>query len=353
MNVSLIVINYSLLFLLLFCFSLFFFIIVRRLIVQRIERNEQRTYKIIEEDILDAINSDSQEKAISVARKYKLRPKVLTQVLINFAENVEGQARESLKIIFDTVLRKKYIKDLSSLWIVKRLRAIRLFVLMATSADSPLLIDLMNDKPLVRLAVIQALSKLPSHKNVFYIFDAFEKDPIAQARTYMNIMHGLGLKIESFVSEYISQPLSVEKLTLLIELAGSVPLRSVYDKVSGFSSHPEKEIRIAAARALGNLLIPEAQEDLIRLTEDEDWEVQAQAYKSLGKLKLNDSPGVLEKGLYSFNWHVRYNAGHSLAMLGTTGIGRLKAIAQEKKDRFASDMAIMVLDSIFYTEEVL
>jgi HEAT repeat protein len=169
----------------------------------------------------------------------------------------------------------------------------------------------------------------------------------------MNIMHGLGLKIESFVSEYISQPLSVEKLTLLIELAGSVPLRSVYDKVSGFSSHPEKEIRIAAARALGNLLIPEAQEDLIRLTEDEDWEVQAQAYKSLGKLKLNDSPGVLEKGLYSFNWHVRYNAGHSLAMLGTTGIGRLKAIAQEKKDRFASDMAIMVLDSIFYTEEVL
>jgi len=352
MNVSLVVINYSLLFLLLFCFSLFFFIIVRRLIVQRIERNEQRIYKIIEEDILDAINSDSQEKSISVARKYKLHPKVLTQVLINFAENIEGQARESLKVIFDTVLRKKYIKDLSSMWIVKRLRAIRLFVLMATSTDSPLLINLMNDKPLVRLAVIQALSKLPSNKNVSYIFEAFEKDPVAQARTYMSIMHGLGIRIESFVSEYISHPLSVEKLTLLIELAGSVPLLSVYDKVIDFSSHPEKEIRIAAARALGKLLIPEAQEDLIRLTGDVDWEVQAQAYKSLGKLRLIDSPGILEKGLYSFNWHVRYNAGHSLAMLGTKGIGRLKVIAQEQKDRFASDMATMVLDSIYYTEEV-
>jgi predicted house-cleaning noncanonical NTP pyrophosphatase (MazG superfamily) len=352
MNVSLVVINYSLLFLLLFCFSLFFFIVFRRLIVQRIERNEQRTYKIIEEDILDAINSDSQEMSISIAKRYRLRPKILTQVLINFAENVEGQAREPLKNIFDTVLRKKYIKDLSSLWIVKRLRAIRLFVLMATPTDSPLLIDLMNDKPMVRLAVIQALSKLPSQRNISYIFDTFEKDPISQARTYINIMHGLGTRIESFVNEFISHPLSVQKLTLLIELAGSVPLRSLYDKVIGFSSHPEKEIRIAAARALGNLLIPEAQKDLIRLTGDKDWEVQAQAYKSLGKLKLNDSPENLEKGLYSFNWHVRYNAGYSRAMLGATGIGRLKAIAQEQKDRFASDMATMVLDSIYYTEEV-
>ena len=117
------------------------------------------------------------------------------------------------------------------------------------------------------------------------------------------------------------------------------------------SIHPEKEIRIAATRALGKLLMPEARKDLERLTEDEAWEVQAQAYKSLGKLSLSDSSEVLERGLYSLNWHVRYNAGYSLAILGISGIKRLKAIAKEQKDRFASDMANMVLDSMLYTEE--
>jgi HEAT repeat protein len=351
MNVSTVVIKFSLLFLLLFCFALFLFIIVRRLIVERIDREKQKLNSIIEQDVLDAIYAESEAESVAVGKKYRLFPGTLTQVLIRFAENVEGQAKDRLKIIFETSLRKRYLKDLRSWSIVKRLRTIRLFVLMAAPSDSPLLIDLLNDKPLVRLSVIQALSRLPSLRNISYIFDAFEKDSIPQARTYSNIMFGLGLKIESFVSEYINHPLPAEKLALLIELAGSIPLRALYDQIGGFSYHPNKEIRIAVARALGNLRIPEAREELVRLTEDKEWEVQAQAYKSLGKLKLNDSPGVLEKGLYSLNWHVRFNAGYSLAKLGSAGIDRLKAIAGEHKDRFASDMAVMVLDSIFYTEE--
>jgi len=351
MNVSVVVINYSLLFLLLFCFSLFFFIIIRRLIIQRIEATKEKIYKIIEEDILDAINSESREKSISIAKKHRLRPSILTQVLINFAETVEGQAREQLRTIFDSALRKRYLNDLRSWWIVKRLRAIRLFILMAAPGDSALLIDLLNDKPLVRLTVIQALSRLPSQRNISYIFKAFENDSIAQARTYISTLYGLGLKIESLMGEYFEKPLPVEKLVLLIELAGSIPLRSQYDRIAGFSTHPEKEIRIVTARALGNLLIPEAREILIQLSADESWEVQAQAFKSLGKLTLTDSPDILEKGLYSLNWHVRYNAGHSLAMQGASGIKRLKAIAKEKKDRFASDMAVMVLDGVLYSED--
>jgi HEAT repeat protein len=326
-------------------------IIIRRIIVEKIEKNFQRTYRMIEEDVLDAINTDSPKKAAAVGIKYRSQPKALTQVLINYAENVKGQAQENLRIVFETALKKNYLKNIRSMWVVKRLRAVRLFVLFATPEDSPLLIELMKDKPLVRLAVIQALSRLPSYQNISYIFDAFVQDPIPQSRAYINIMHGLGDKIESFVGEYITKALPVEKLALLIELAGSVPLRALYDKIIGFSNHPEKEIRIASARALGNFLMPEAQKDLVRLTKDDAWEVQAQAYKSLGKLKLSDSSEDLEKGLYSFNWHVRYNAGFGLAMLGISGIERLKAITKETKDRFASDMATMVLDSILYAEE--
>ena len=351
MYLSLIVATYCMTFLLLFCLSLFFFIIIRRIIVEKIESNYHRIYRLIEEDVLDAINSESPTKATAVAEKYRSYPKVLTQVLINYAENVKGQTQDNLRIIFETALKKRYLRDIRSWWLVKRLRAVRLFVLFAIDEDSPLLIDLMKDKPLVRLAVIQALSQLPSYQNISCIFDAFENDPITQSRTYINIMHGLGDKVESFVGEYMTKALSVEKLALLIELAGSIPLLTLYDKIIGFSTHSEKEIRIAATRALGKLLMPEARDDLVRLTGDEAWEVQAQAYKSLGKLNLSDSSDVLEKGLYSLTWHVRYNAGYSLGMQGISGITRLKAIAKEQKDRFASDMATMVLDSIFYAEE--
>ena len=97
--------------------------------------------------------------------------------------------------------------------------------------------------------------------------------------------------------------------------------------------------------------IPASLDILINLTEDEAWEVSAQALKSLGKLGDMAAVDILAKSLYSPFWHVRFNAGHGLASLGSSGIKQLKKTKRQTKDRYASDMATMVLDETIYMGE--
>jgi len=39
------------------------------------------------------------------------------------------------------------------------------------------------------------------------------------------------------------------------------------------------------------------------------------------------------------------------ASLGLPGIKRLQAVSRQKEDPYASDMAVMVMDEIYYSEE--
>jgi HEAT repeat protein len=162
-------------------------------------------------------------------------------------------------------------------------------------------------------------------------------------------MYGLGDRIEAQVRKHLKMPLSEEKLDLLIELIGSIPLRSLYQDILLFADHPEKEIRIKVARALGHMRIPSSLDILLKLADDEAWEVSAQAMKSLGKLGDDQAKEVLSKGMFSPFWHVRFNAGHGLAKLGETGFKHLQMVKRQKKDRYASEMANMVLDETIYS----
>ena len=119
------------------------------------------------------------------------------------------------------------------------------------------------------------------------------------------------------------------------------------------ADHPEKEIRIRAARALGALNRPfeEATQALRRLATDEAWEVQAQAIKSMGKLKIIHALDLLTKALFSPHWYCRLNAAVAMTQLRPEGIRRLKKIASQKKDRYASEMAQMILADTVTTGE--
>ncbi len=351
MNASLVLVIYSLVFLMSFSVLLFFYLIARRIIVENQEKKFRETYRKIEKDILQIITSPEEDRAEEVAKKYELFPYVLTKVLVNYFEQIDGLAKKQLKKIFDFALKDKCLKDIYSTRQVIRLKAAHLFVIFSGRADTKHILKLLNDKPVVKLVAINALSRIPTSQTIAYIFQAFERDHISNARAYINIMYGLGNKIGNQVKKYLNIPLSIEKLALLIEIVGAIPLRSLYQDIIRFVEHPEKEIRIKVARALGHLRIPASLDVLITLSEDEAWEVSAQALKSLGKLGDLQAAGVLFKAVFSPFWHVRFNAGHALASLGASGIKHLKKIKRQDKDRYASDMATMVLDEIIYAGE--
>ncbi|MFQ6039032.1 MAG: HEAT repeat domain-containing protein, partial [Candidatus Aminicenantales bacterium] len=320
MSTQLLIVEYSLLFLFFLSTTLFFYIVLRRIALHFQEVRFQRQYRTIEKDILQLITFPWPELSAEIARRYESRSRVLTQVLFDYIERIEGQGTDQLKKVFDYALKVHCLKDIYSRRLVKRLRATHLFVVFSEPKEAVHILKLLNDKPLVRLVAVKALSRIRTPQALSYIFQAFEEDDLVHARTYINILHGLGKKIEHFVRLELQKNLPAEKLGLLIELAGAVPLRSLYEDIVPFAEHPDKEIRAKVARALGNLRIPQSFELLLTLSCDPAWIVQAQAMKSLGKLDDPRALRTLADGLFSPFWHVRYNAGFSLASLGKPGI---------------------------------
>ena len=351
MNKSLLIIGYSLFSLLLLSFSIFSFIILRRITIKFRKRRFKRKYQKIEQDLLNLITFPNQESSAEIACRHQSHPKVLTKVLIDYIEQIEGEGRDQLKKIFDYSIKLKCLKAIYSRRLMKRLQATHLFVVFSDPSEAVHIMRLLNDKPLVRLVSVQALSRIRSPHAISFIFQAFERDSNPNARTYINIMYTLRDKIEQPVKIYLKKSLSLEKLGMLIELVGVIPLRSLYQDIIPFAQHPEKEVRTKVARALGKMLIPASYDILAQLSLDNAWIVRAQAVKSLGNLQDLRALDILTDALFSPFWHVRYNAGYSLASLGLPGIKRLRAVSRQKEDQYASDMAVMVMDEIYYFEE--
>jgi hypothetical protein len=344
------VVLYSFAYLLLMSGSLFLFILFRRLVIQGRERRDRAAYEVMEKDLLEVLTSPSPTAAAHVfARNHRAKPRVLKNVLVAYREALVGSALEPLRIIFERTIRRRCLRELRSPFLATRLQNVRLFVDFSRPEEALHLVKLLHDKPVVRLAALNALSSIASGDTLAQIFELFENDPQPNLYAYSNILFSLGPRIEPFVRASLDKALPPEKTGLLLEVAGRLPLRGLYPDFLFYARHADKELRIRAARALGRLLVPGSVKALTDLAADPSWEVQAQALRSLGALQDEQALPLLVQGLFSPHWHVRYNTGFGLAAFGLAGLERLREVAGQKRDRFASDMATMVLDTVVLT----
>ena len=336
----------SLIFMLAFVVSIFLFIVIRRIVIKKRESKRKQIGNAIEQDVLKVLSSGTEEPAKEIASKYSRYPDILANVLVDFIETIKGEQTNQLKAIFNYALRGKILRDISSWWMRKRLRATRLFIMFSGSYDSSQIIKLLRDKPSIRLAALDSLARIPNEETFSQIFDAFAEDPDPNLQEYINVMYSLGKKSEHLIKKYLKKPLSNTKIALLIKVSGAIPLPGLYPDILQFSNHPEMEIRAGVAKTLGNLNtpLPEIRQSLIKLARDEAWEVKAQALKSLGRLQSQSALDVLTESLFSHHWYCRLNAGYALVKLGQKGMGRLKQISNQKKDKYAAEMAQMVLE---------
>jgi hypothetical protein len=353
MSISAIIVGYSLVFLLALSLTILLFIVLRRIYLRARDRKMNAITEKLETEILKSMSAPDDRKAIKVAKKYTDVPKVLTRVLVNYVKTISGPERERLKLIYNRTLKDRLLQDIRSRFIHIRLRAIRPFVMFADEADFPQIVRMIQDKPPIRLAVIDALSSIPHPFVISRLFEAFAESSATDLRAFMNVMYSLGKRIEDQMRPYLTKSMPGPKLEILIELAGALPLPGLYDRILLFAGHPEKEVRIRVARALGrlNILAQPVKDTLIRLAADEAWEVQAQALKSLGKLRISSALDSLHNALFSPHWHCRRNAGFALANMGDKGIRQLKKAAAQTEDRYAGDMARMVLEEMEFEQE--
>jgi len=346
MNPLVLFIRVSVYLLILLVLLILLFIILKRTHSHFRDKRFRIRYQQVEAELLNIIAKPDEEATAGLAVKYAKYHDVLTLILLNYSKILSGPVREQLRIIFTVALEKRSMGDLASRRAMRRLRATRLLGFFIDPLKIDSMLKLLKDKPLVRLAAVQALSQLSTPETPDLVFQAFESDPSPNINSYMIIFLSLGGRVELNIRSALRKPLTEEKISLLIELAGAIPLRALYRDILAFVDHPSKEIRIKVVRALGGLLIPESAPVLIRLASDEAWEVQAQAVKSLGKLKNPGALEILTKSFFSENWYVRFNARSGLMNLGEDGIKQLDAISRQTDDSYAAAMATMALHDL-------
>jgi HEAT repeat protein len=108
--------------------------------------------------------------------------------------------------------------------------------------------------------------------------------------------------------------------------------------LAGLMHRDSMEVRISAARALGQVGGQACVPTLIDALTSDAWPVRAQAAKSLGALRAADALEPLERCLSDDAWWVRANGARALRELGEPGVQALRR-ALEHDDRFAADRA--------------
>ncbi len=327
-----------------FVFVLWFFIVIRRLHILHHNKIFTARSKRIEQDIIGVLYTTDEKDIARIAVKYRHWPDVLTAVLVNLVRIVGGEEKIILKTIFALTLRDNLISDLESGNYRRRLTATRLLGMFADPANVPALLRRLRDRPSIQFAAVNSIAGFPDDRVLDFVFRAFEADPNPNIHHFTDIVSKHGLASESYIRDALRKPMPPLKIGILVEMTGLLPARSLYPDVIVFASHPDKEVRIKVARALGRLLIPDSFDILVSLAEDAEWSVEAQAVRSLGRLNNPAALDVLARGLHSLAWYVRTNAKDALLNMGAAGVRKLKEVSETTQDHFAADMAEMGLE---------
>lgn len=340
------VVLFSPVFLVVFSLALLLFITVRRLLSDYRQRRFRKKYLEIEPEFMEALFSPDPEAPLKFALRHRKNWKVIARLLLDYKQVVSGEAGERLRKIFLTVLKPRCYRLLASRLVSRRLQGVSLFFAFFEPEDVKTFQKIINDQPVIRLAALTVLARTSDEKAIRIIFQAFEQDEVSRAPSYFYIMSALGEKAEPYLRESMRKPLPPEKIALLVELAGKIPLRTLARELKALADSPDKEIRIRVARALGRMADPDSLSTLLRLAADEAWEVQAQAVRSLASFKTPEALQVCYRGLFSPSWHVRHNSARALAALGEQGLEKLREATVQNEDAYARDMATMILDEM-------
>ncbi|MEO5617749.1 MAG: HEAT repeat domain-containing protein [Candidatus Eisenbacteria bacterium] len=125
----------------------------------------------------------------------------------------------------------------------------------------------------------------------------------------------------------------------VIDALGIARCQDAAPLIAARLAHEWRDVRVAAARALGKMRAVEQRVALSPLLRDPDWRVRAQTARALGRLAALEQITALREALRDANWWVRHHAAYALASLGDEGTRVLREVAAGDADPFARDIA--------------
>lgn len=219
---------------------------------------------------------------------------------------------------------------------------------LGSDAAAPALLAALHDEHLdVRLAAAQALVQMRRSVTVVPILRALAMPGRWPLQRATELLYGFGAVSIAPLQHLLAQRNDVESTVMpavAINVLGLLGARQAAGQVASWLDHPESEVRVTAAKALGNMHEPAVADALIQALHDSEWQVRSMAAKSLGRLGDARAIPALDGALGDPAWWVRYNAANALAGLGGGGLDALHRALSTQADPFARDICRQTLE---------
>ena len=298
-----------------------FYLVLHRVIVRLLEHRAERRKQYFEPHVFNLLNNPEATEPLERSPRPGDR-NLVKELLLQQAVQLKGEERQNMTAAFENL---GYVEsEISALhsrrWWRRLEAAINLGIIQSQVAISFLIGATKDPVEDVRLAAVRALGQLNNPWGLKVLLNAIEEGERWTGSNIVGVLIGMGAMVSPEIVSRLESTTNVNARLLYVRLCGLLRIPQAVRRLCLLLDDADKETRISAARALGQIGDISAVESLISSLDDESWEVKAQAAKALGALGDVIAVEKLKEKLSDKNWWVRHNAANSLYQLGEGGV---------------------------------
>lgn len=276
--------------------------------------------------------------------KNKYKREIIEKRFFYYLESTKGDFSQNLVELCEYIGVVKYeidnLKNKNSL--IKALSAKRLGEYRSKLAIKPLLNEVNVSNSDVQYNILLALAKIGEKDSFIEGFKNIDSAVILSERSLIEIVDSFeGDKTELYKVMINSDNPFIA--SVFIKSAGNDKHIQLSHDISKYLSSEDKELRIAASKAIGSFSAEEYLDDMLKLLEDEEWEVRAVTARVLNNFTNEKILYPLAKSLSDRQWHVRYNAATTI-LKHKRGMDIISYIFRGE-DKFAKDIIISAIEN--------
>jgi len=301
------------------------YLLLRRWAVNLLERYAERRKRRFEPHALNLLNDPIATEPLKRGLFLGDR-KFIKDLLLQLVAQLKGQDRCNMTTAFEEI---GYVKNemsalLSRRWWRRLEAAINLGTMQSQMAVAALINAVRDPVEDVRLAAVRALGQLNEPRGLRLLLRIIEEGDRWTGSRIVEALISVGPEITSEIIPRLEATTNINARLLYVQICGLLQITEALGPLFLLLRDHDKETRISAAKALGQIGDVSAVESLIISLDDESWGARAQAAKALGALGDKQAVGKLKRALSDKNWWVRHNAADALYRLGEEGIEALR-----------------------------
>jgi hypothetical protein len=278
-----------------------------------------------------------------LVRLSRLPVPLAIDALVKWSARIPGERWRQLALALEHTLWARVVRtnSNSARW-GKRLECARFLSVAAMPQDVARLTRLINDRhPAVHVAAVASLERM---EVTALTLTALERLP-RLAPTVQAYYAAMLLRSRPVVVEHLQKRLrrtTDPSLPRFAEFAARLAEPALRERLTALSDHPDAEVRVQVARALGSYPHRESIAALHHLIADAAWTVRAQAVRSLGMIADASTLAAVKAALRDETWWVRLRAALALVRFAAPGRNALLE-AEVGAEPYARAVAKMVL----------